>query len=79
MGNRIKYNFTRKIRKIDLYNLYSEYNLDYNMPEDFARLQFFLYIFYVAISDEWSRAGFEDKLGFKKLTDDDLVIVLPKE
>jgi len=79
MGNRIQYNFTRKIRKIDLYNLYEEYDLDYNMPEDFARLQFFLYLYSVSINNDWGKAGFEDKLGFKKLTDNNLIIVLPKE
>lgn len=76
-GNVINYNYVRKIRTVDILNLYKDYNIEYAMPESIARIQFFMYIYYVSLNNLWTQAGFKKKFDFMKFEDGDLRIVLP--
>lgn len=73
----LKYNYVRKIKMTDVLNLYRDYNIEYTMPESIARIQFFIYIYYVSLNNLWTQAGFKKKFDFMKFEDGDLRIVLP--
>lgn len=73
----IKYNYTRKIKQLDLINLIKEEFLHFDVNAYSAGLYFFSYLLQLNLYNEWYYAGFKDSCGYKKYSDKLLSIVLP--